>query len=371
LLPLLKQAGVVDSGGAGLFYILEGMLRSAYGEKLEDQAPDAHLPRPTADGLVRQLDAGQDWEIVVDITLGEGHTMADLQSLLDPIGTSLQIGDGDGMCRVHVHLAEGRQYEAIESIRGLGVVLRVSLENLRAQIGAAGASSAPGRTPEPTAVRPEQIGAVAVASGGGFVRVVAGLGAAVVEGGPLMNPSVAALLEAIDRSPAERVIVLPNDPNVVHATRQAAQLSRKQVAVVPAKSVPQGIGALLAFDPDGELDEVAAAMTEALAQVRTGELAAATRSARVDGVDVVEGQVIGMIDGVLRSAADGMESALLGLLDAASREPAELLTIYYGAGILRGEAEGLAERTRRVWPKLEVDVVEGGQPHRPIVFSLE
>lgn len=371
LLPMLRQAGVVDSGGAGLFYMLEGMLRSAYGEKLEDEEPGASLPTRPSPVLHEQVEAGQDWEVVMDVALRGDASTRDLQALLEPIGTSLQIGEGEGVCRVHLHLAEGRQDQAIETARGAGVVLRATLENLRAQVeGTTGLAS--GKAPGLGSVRPGQIAVVAVASGGGFARLVTSLGAAaVVEGGSLMNPRVDEVLAAVSHVPTDRVIVLPDDPNILEAARQAAQLSRKQVAVVPAKSVPQGIAALLCFDPEGDLEEVASAMTEALAEVRTGELARATRSARIDGAEVVGGQVIGMMDGALRSAADTMGTALLDLLAAAGGEKAELLTMYYGAGIVRGEAEGLADQVRRGWPALEVEVMEGGQPHRPIVFSLE
>jgi len=370
LLPVLKQAGVVDSGGAGLFYILEGMLRSAYGEKLEDDQPEATTSPRIPLGLLTELEEGQDWEVVVDIRLRDGACTHDLQGLLDPIGTSLQIGEGDGVCRVHVHLAEGRQYEVVEVLRGVGTVLRAALENLRDQVEAE-TRDAP-RPAAPARVQPGQTAAVVVASGEGFIRLVTSLGAAaVVEGGPLMNPSVQSILEAVSQVPTDRVVLLPNDPNVLQAARQAAQLSHKQVAVVPAKSVPQGIAALIALDPEEGVEQVAARMTEALGHVRTGELARATRSVRIDGVDVVEGQVIGIIDGALKSAADQMGEALLSLLAAVGGGEAELLTIYYGAGVLRGEAEGLGERARRVWPRLEVEVLEGGQPHRPIVFSLE
>lgn len=371
LLPTLKQAGVVDSGGAGLFYLLEGMLRSAYGEKLEDDEPEAKLPVRPAGLPSSFVEEGQDWELVVDIALRDGAASADLRSLLEPMGTSLQIGDGDGICRAHLHLAEGRQYEAIEAARASGTILRATLENLRAQVeGTQGSEAA--RAQPMLSIRPGQIAAVAVASGKGFARLATSVGAAVVvEGGPLMNPSVVEILAAVSHVPSDRVVILPDDPNVLETARQAAQLSHKQVAVVPSRSVPQGIAALLCLDPEGELDEVACAMTEALSQVRTGELARATRSAQIDGVEVHEGQVIGMADGALRSAGDDPEQALLGLLSAAGAEKAEILTLYYGEGIVGGEAERLADVARRRWPALEVEVLEGGQPHRPIVLSLE
>jgi dihydroxyacetone kinase-like predicted kinase len=186
-----------------------------------------------------------------------------------------------------------------------------------------------------------------------------------------MNPSVDEILDAVNRVPTDRVVVLPNDPNVLQAAQQAAGLTDKQVAVIPSRSVPQGIAALLALDPDDRMDDVAQAMTEALGHVRTGELARATRSVQIDGLEVAKGQVIGIVDGALKSAADAMGTATLELLRAMGGEHAELLTLYYGEGVQPSEAEGLAEEARRAWPELEVEVIEGGQPHRPIVLSLE
>jgi hypothetical protein len=317
------------------------------------------------------VEEGQDWEVVVDLAPMPDVSTEDLEALVDPMGTSVQIGEGDGVWRLHVHVREGRQYEAVEALKGVGCVLRVALENLRSQVeGGIGVGA--GAVPARPAVQPGQVAAVAVASGRGFALLLTSLGAsAVVKGGPLMNPSVDEILDAVNRVPTDRVVVLPNDPNVLQAAQQAAGLTDKQVAVIPSRSVPQGIAALLALDPDDRMDDVAQAMTEALGHVRTGELARATRSVQIDGLEVAKGQVIGIVDGALKSAADAMGTATLELLRAMGGEHAELLTLYYGEGVQPSEAEGLAEEARRAWPELEVEVIEGGQPHRPIVLSLE
>jgi dihydroxyacetone kinase-like predicted kinase len=199
------------------------------------------------------------------------------------MGTAIQVGEGDGLYRVHIHLLKSRRFEPLELAETVGTITNVHMENLLAQVEEIKTAEAP---PLPLAeVQPGQIALVAVSPGDGLSRVLASLGAAaIVGGGQSQNPSTEEILSAIGSLPTERVIVLPNNKNIILAAQQAAQLSPKQVAVVPTRSVPQGIAALMQFLPGGALEEVRAAMERALGSVQTGEITIATRTVELNGV---------------------------------------------------------------------------------------
>jgi dihydroxyacetone kinase-like predicted kinase len=341
LLPVLRDAGVVDSGGKGLFFILEGMLRTAHGLPLDQ--PLASTP----------LDAQAFYK------------------RLKEMGTSIQVGEGDGMYRMHIHVPDRTQYEPIEYVRRLGTITNVAIENLMVQMADQAANQSIHSLRLAT-VEPGQIAAVAVAPAMGIARVFASLGVAmIVEGGQTMNPSTEEILNAFENLPTDKIVILPNNKNVLMTARQALDLTVKHVAVVPSKSVPQGIAAMLALTPDGDFETSVATMTKALSTVKTGEVTVATRSVEMDGVDVKEGQVIGLLNGRLAVAGDDPEIVTLEMLAQAGVEEAELVTLYYGADLSVMRANQLADKIRERFPKQEVELIEGGQPHYQLIFSVE
>jgi len=221
-------------------------------------------------------------------------------------------------------------------------------------------------------VEPDQIAVIAVAPGHGIARVFASLGvAAIVEGGQTMNPSTQEILDAFENLPTDKVIILPNNKNIVLAAEQATELTVKQVVVVPSVSVPQGVSALFAFNHEGDFDEIVAAMTNALNNVQFAELTTATRSVDIDGLSVNQGQVICMLNGRLAVAGDNLEQVLHETLRQANTDQAELITLYYGADLGVMQTNQLADNIRLTWPQQEVEVVEGGQPHYQIILSIE
>ena len=287
------------------------------------------------------------------------------------MGTSIQVGEGDGLYRMHIHVPDTTQFLPVEYVHTLGTVTNVHLENLMDQMAARAknAAAAPLRLAK---VEPGQIAVVAVSPGPGLARVFASLGvAALVEGGQTMNPSTQEILEALEGLPTEDILILPNNDNIQLTARQVADLTAKRVRVIATSSVPQGIAAMLAHDPNGDPDQVASAMETALRQVRTGELTLATRSVELDGVAVREAQFIGLLDGRLVVADDALETAMINLLEKANASQAELITVYSGADLLPAEASRLADRIRGTWPKQEVELHEGGQPHYPLILSIE
>jgi len=372
LLPVLKEAGVVDSGGKGLFLLFEGILRAIYRLPL-DQPLTAIQPLSALvlDRASEAIEPGQDWEVIVDFRPHTPLDVTDFYQRLDEMGTSIQVGEGDGMYRMHIHVPDEVRFEPIEYIDQLGTVTNVSLENLMAQM-ADKASQADMRSILLETVEPGQIAIIAVAPGPGIARVFASLGvAAIVEGGQTMNPSTQEILNAFENLPTDKIIILPNNKNIILAAEQATELTVKQVAVVPSISVPQGISAMFALNHEGDFDETVAAMTNALDDVQSAELTTATRSVDIDGVSVSRGQVICMLNGHLVAASDNLEEILHETLRQANTDRTELFTLYYGADLTAMQANQLADSIRQNWPQQEVEVVEGGQPHYQLILSIE
>jgi hypothetical protein len=371
LLPVLKQAGVVDSGGKGLFYILEGMLRHIRGESLDEPAMQIQpLSMMQMQDAMQEMQAGQDYEVVVDFYPKGQLDLRQFYGRLEAMGTSIQVGEGEGMYRMHIHVPTEKRYEPIDYVMELGTISKVAIENLVSQMESlTGANQAP-VTLQP--VEPGTIAVVAVSPGPGLSRIFASLGvAAIVEGGQTMNPSTQDILRSFENLPTDRVILLPNNKNIVMAAEQAREVTVKHVAVVPSRTVPQGLAAMLAADPQGELEAVADKMKRAMASVKTGEITIATRSVEIDGVAVKQGQVIALLDGKLVVAGDGLEDALLALLDKAGAAGHELVSLYHGQELPHAEAHRIGDVVRERFPDVEVEIRDGGQPHYQMIVSVE
>lgn len=371
-LPILKQAGVVDSGGKGLFFILEGMLRFLDGESLE--APIISIQPLSAMNLENaqeSVEEGQDWEVVVDFRPTSKLELPAFYSRLEEIGTSIQVGEGEGMYRMHIHTPLEKRYEPIDYIMSLGTITKIAMENLLAQMDDV-ESQASGAKFELTTIEPGQIAVVTVSPGPGLTRIFASLGvAAVVSGGQTMNPSTRNILDAFENLPTDKVIILPNNKNIVLAANQAREVTAKDVRVVPSTNVPQGLAAMLHLNPDGDLDKVAEKMTKALESVITGEITIATRSVEIDGVTVKEGQVIALLNGKLAVSSDSVEHACFEFLEKAKAQDYELITLFYGEELKHAEANHIADLIRGKYPNQEIEVQEGGQPHYQFIISIE
>lgn len=371
LLSVLKQAGVVDAGGKGLFFVLEGMLRHVYGESLETPVMSVQpISSMQMQEAMDEVEEGQDYEVVVDFLPGEDFELQRFYGRLEEMGTSIQVGEGEGMYRMHIHVPLDKRYEPIDYIMGIGTITKVAMENLLAQMddlqkGKAGRISF-------AAVEPGQIGVVVVSPGAGLSRIFASLGvAAVVEGGQTMNPSTQDILSSFENLPTNKVIILPNNKNIIMAANQAKEVTVKQVAVVPSRTIPQGLAAMLSLDPEGDLVSVAEKMTKALDDVQTGEITVATRSVEIDGVNVQQGQVIALLDGKLVVSAGSVEEACFGLLEKAKSDEHELITLFYGQDVPHVEANRIADVIRKKYANQEVEVQEGGQPHYQFIISVE
>jgi hypothetical protein len=371
LLPVLKQAGVVDSGGKGLFFILEGMLRHVYGESLDTPTMSVQpLSGMQMQEAMDDVEEGQDYEVVVDFFPKEALDLKKFYGRLEEIGTSIQVGEGEGMYRMHIHVPTDKRYEPIDYILELGTITKVAIENLIAQMDSLHKGKA-SQIPFST-VEAGQIAVVAVSPGAGLSRIFASLGvAAVVEGGQTMNPSTQDILSAFENLPTDKIIILPNNKNIILAANQAKEVTAKNVEVVPSRNVPQGLAAMLSLHPDGEIANVAEKMVKAIESVITGEITVATRSVEIDGVQVKQGEVIALLDGKLVVSAPSVEKAVLEVLKKAKAEDHELITLYRGIDLDHAEANRIADVVRKHYPSQEIEVQDGGQPHYQFILSVE
>jgi DAK2 domain fusion protein YloV len=371
LLSVLKDAGVVDAGGKGLFFILEGMLRYVMGLPLDvNIASIQPLSAMKMENAFDSIEPGQDYEVVVDFHPHDEINFPQFFEELQQIGTSIQIGEGDGIYRMHIHVATENLYAPIEYSKSLGVVTKAAIENLRAQMEQVEHDRS--ASIQFTTIEPGQIATVAVAPGLGIARVFASLGvSAIVEGGQTMNPSTQEILNAFENFPTDYVFILPNNKNIILAAQAAAQLTVKHITVIPSRTIPQGMAAMLRLIPTGDPEVVAADMNSVLNDVETGEITTATRSVEIDGVNVTQGQIISLLNGKLVLAAENLSTATLGLLEKAHADQYELITLFYGLEVSRMEVDSIADSIRKEYPKQEIEVQEGGQPHYQFIISIE
>lgn len=370
LLPILKQAGVVDSGGKGLFFIAEGMLRFLKGMSIEKAVTAVQpIAEMQLEQAAQEIEPGQDYEVVIDfrpeITLDLDKFYGDLSEM----GTSIQLGEGDGMYRMHIHVPLENRYKPIDYTMGLGTITKVAMENLLAQMQTR-KDDAPKYSLH--SVEPGEIAVIAVSPGPGLSRIFASLGVAgIVEGGQTMNPSTEEIMNAFENLPTERIVILPNNKNIILAADNAAALTVKKVKVIRSKTIPQGLNAMLRHNPDGDLDQIASEMEESLGEVETGEITTATRSVDINGVKVAQGEVIALLDGNLVDSSKDIEEACIGLLAKASTADRERITLFYGQNITKNEVNHLVDVIRTKYPRHEIELHEGGQPHYQLIISIE
>ena len=370
LLPILKQAGVVDSGGTGLYYIFEGMLRFIEGQPLDVSTVVAKpLSEMDLENTLENIEEGQDYEVVIDFTPTDKFSLENYYSGLSEIGTSIQVGEGDGLYRMHIHVPLEKRFTPIEYTESLGTIKKVAMENLQDQVKSGKDEKEPIKL---APVTPGQIAVVAVSPGDGISRIFASLGvAAIVTGGQTMNPSVKEIVAAFENLPTDKIIILPNNKNIILAAQNAAKVSVKNIVVIPTRNAPQGFAAMLRLIPDGTLEENEEAMLEAIQEVHTGEITTATRNVTIDDVEVEKGNVIAMLDGKLVYSNHTLEGALFGLLEKANLDAFERLTFFYGEEMTPNQVNQLVDQVREKYPDLDIEVHEGGQPYYQLIIAIE
>jgi DAK2 domain fusion protein YloV len=357
-LEVLREAGVVDAGGAGLVELVRGLAATASGEPLAE--PPAR-EEPALEAVHQEPSRYR--YCTTFVVEGDGLDAEALESELDRLGDSLLVvGDPEAL-KIHVHTDEPGA--ALSLGTGVGTIEGVEIADMHRQTEQREQrllSALPGGG--------SRSGVVAVVAGDGNRRLFEDLGAEkVIEGGQTMNPSTADLLEAVDAVAADEVVLLPNNKNVVMAAEQASRVAGKPVHVVPTESVLAGLAALVAFNRERSAEENATAMQDAAQQVATGEVTVASRDASVDGITVRAGNYLALLDGNAFAASPSFDEVARSLLDRLLAEPRDVLTVLTGEGAppLNGLLDELAQRH----PDLELDVHEGGQPHYPLLLSAE
>ena len=389
-LPILKQAGVVDSGGQGLVYVLEGMHMQSLGE-LDEVLTSANgkESRATATTSAQAKAAPEDGQIehhydVQFILLGEKLDLLTIRQTIDGMGDSTVVVGDEQMIKVHVHVDDPGV--PISYGISLGEITDVVVENMQLQMEEV-IATAVSPPPPPSNSNPEnaldyvpaptleahQIGVVAVAPGVGIANVLRDMGVtAVISGGQTNNPSTEEIYAAIESLPTQQVIILPNNKNILLASEAARDLSEKEVLVLPTRTPMQGISAMLAYDADGDLEEMAEAMQAVADEVMTLEITCATRTVELNGVAVAEGNIIGLIDGQLRVAGEEVTAVLHQLLaHIDDLDEREIVTLFYGQDITPTEAAATAETIEAQHPDLQVELQPGGQAHYFYILGVE
>ena len=384
--PVLKKAGVVDAGGMGFCLILRGMLESLRGNDIVCE--DTGATNEEADfGIFDSEDITFAFDTVFIVRKREDITSLDpLREYLGSIGDSLVIGEDDEAFKVHVHtnipgdaLSEAQKYGTLELAKIENMRLQHDdltagrkarstddLETVEKELESQPAEQAAPAEPE------KRYGSVAVCAGAGLAGVFRDLGVdEIIEGGQTMNPSTEDILHAIEKTPAEIVFVLPNNKNIIMAAQAAADLASREVVVIPTKTVPQGISAMLSFDAAMEPSENEAAMTDCLSGVMTMQITYAARDSDFDGFDIHAGDYLGLCDGALAGTAREITTLLASLADKAAEAGKEFINIFYGADIQEPDAEAALELFRQHAPDAEVNLVSGGQPIYYYLISAE
>ena len=369
---MLKYAGVVYSGGKGLFFIYEGMLRFLCDLPLDEtQISVPPIGAMQMDHAKEMIEPGQDFEVVIDFRPKSHFELRPYYDQLEEMGTSIQVGEGDGIYRMHIHVPTEKRYDPIDYTMSQGTITQVHIENLIEQMGRL-ENGGKKQKVQLMEVEPGQIAVVAVAPGEGFARVFASLGvAAIVEGGQTMNPSTQEIVAAFEDLPTDKVIILPNNKNIFMAAKAAAEVTVKQVAVIPSRTVPEGLSAMLRLIPDGDFSEVVKDMEAALEEIETGEITTATRSVEIDGVQVEQGEIIALHNGKLVLSSNNLEEACLEFLDVANADDYELITLFYGLDAPIDLVNRVVDSIHERFPDHEVEVQEGGQPHYQFIISIE
>ena len=383
--PVLKKAGVVDAGGKGFLLILGGMLSALRGEE-RPELTEENAQEKADFAMLNEEDITFTFDTVF-IVRKSGRSIEPFRRFLDGIGDSLVIGEDDEAFKVHVHT--DIPGEALTEAQKYGTLELAKIENMRTQAQQLAAGGKAQSTDDLEAIEQEleaaehenageaepekDFGFLAVCAGKGLANVFTDLGAdGVISGGQTMNPSTESILKEIKKVPAHTVFVLPNNKNIIMAAQQCIGLTEKTVVVIPTASLPQGVSAMMAVDPDmSDADAIAKAMTDAAQCVSTAQITYAARNSDFDGFDIHEGDYLALLDGKLLGTDRDVSALLDGLSDEAASREAEFITVFYGEDVNEEDAHKACDAFTRKCPDAEVNLICGGQPVYYYIISIE
>ena len=383
--PVLKKAGVVDAGGKGFLLILSGMLSALRGEE-RPELTEENAQEKADFAMLNEEDITFTFDTVF-IVRKSGRSIEPFRRFHDGIGDSLVIGEDDEAFKVHVHT--DIPGEALTEAQKYGTLELAKIENMRTQAQQLAAGGKAQSTDDLEAIEQEleaaehenageaepekDFGFLAVCAGEGLANVFTDLGAdGVISGGQTMNPSTESILKEIKKVPAHTVFVLPNNKNIIMAAQQCIGLTEKTVVVIPTASIPQGVSAMMAVDPDmSDADAIAKAMTDAAQCVSTAQITYAARNSDFDGFDIHEGDYLALLDGKLLGTDRDVSALLDGLSDEAASREAEFITVFYGEDVNEEDAHKACDAFTRKCPDAEVNLICGGQPVYYYIISIE
>lgn len=386
LLPVLKEVGVVDSGGQGLVYIYHGFLESLTGESIPVKSADPNKANVTE--LAHQenffntahsvssedIHYGYCTEIMVKI--GEGETVTDefdydtFRNHLDGIGDSLLVVSDDEIVKVHVHTETPG--EVMNYGQKFGSLVKIKVDNMRLQHDDILDGKGSNQAESTPAVERTNLAIIAVAAGEGIENLFKDMGVkSIISGGQTMNPSTNDILDAINKANADNVIILPNNKNIIMAANQAVEVSEIPAAVVETKYISQGLTAMLGYNPDGTLEDNKTAMVAEMANVTSGQVTVAVRDTTVDGLEIHKDHFMGIIDGKIVSEDADLVKETINMVNAMIDEDKELVTLIFGEETDQATAELIAEAVEKANEDIEVEIVDGGQPVYHFLASVE
>lgn len=373
LLPTLKQAGVVDAGGKGLLVVMEGALRALKGESAPSpgQRAETVAASPAMAPVYDDEPLDINFQYCTEFLLrGSGLDIEQIRSDLAPHGDCLLVVGDERTAKIHLHT--NNPGLILDYAVRLGEMSEIQINNMVEQSQQRLERIKQAQVPEAAPAEPKEIGLVAVAVGEGLNQIFRSLGVdEVVEGGQTMNPSTEDLLRGVQKVAAKQVLILPNNGNVIMTAGQVGELAEVPVAVAPSKSIPQGIAALMAFNPSAPLQENLLDMTRAMGEIKTGEVTYAVRSSKVNGFEIEEGDIIGLIDGELALAGRKPEDVLEELLAKMVDRPDVLISIYYGRDVSQEDAQRTLSSLSDRFAEAEIELYYGGQPLYYYIVSVE
>ncbi|MCI5951727.1 MAG: DAK2 domain-containing protein [Anaerostipes sp.] len=378
MLPVLKEAGVVDSGGQGLVEVLKGAYDAFIGKEIDVEIPvvkkAASAAAQSSGGEIFTADIKfgycTEFIILLEKKFGEKEEK-ELKGFLTSIGDSIVVVADDEIVKVHVHTNHPGQ--AFEKALEYGSMTNMKVDNMRLEHEEKLIKDASKIAQQQQEEERKDTGFIAVSVGEGMNEIFKGLGVDyLIEGGQTMNPSTEDMLNAIDQVNADHIFILPNNKNIILAAEQARDLVEdKEIIVIPTKTVPQGIAAVIAYVPEAEASENEEGMTAAIEDVKTGQVTYAVRDTSIDGKEIKINDIMGIDDDGIQAVGSDVEKTTIELLQTMVDEDSELISVYYGQDVKEEEAEGLVEALEEEFPDCDVELQEGGQPIYYYVLSVE
>ncbi|WP_294367565.1 DAK2 domain-containing protein [uncultured Clostridium sp.] len=376
LLPALKKAKVVDSGGMGLYIILQGM-HDALKDGIKAEIKDIAAGNSTGTNAqgTEEIDIkfGYCTEFII---LGDASKAKAFQDEIEPLGDSMIVVGYDDVIKVHIHTNDPGL--VLSKAVAVGELSKIKIDNMREEHRELLTSKeeqqkiAEEQAKAEVAVEKKKYAFISVAMGEGITHVLKDLGVDyVIEGGQTMNPSTQDMMECISKLNADHIFILPNNKNIIMAATQAAEISDKDVRVIPTKSIPQGITCITMFNSEHEVDENEAALMEALELVKTGSVTYAVRDTEMDGIEIKEGNMLGLIEGKINKVGDDYFTVAEGILESMVDEDSELITIFYGKDVDENKIEEFTEKLEEKYEDCDIQMYKGDQPLYYFIMAVE